>query len=67
MTFTLENKPLGYLNLYRRKNGDIEAGSADLYDSKEQAKGFNAAEFDGVDGSKYLGVAAVILLTGADT
>lgn len=55
-------EPIGYLNLYRLRNGDIECGSSDLYESIDEAKAFNAHELDELDIAKYLGVAAVTLI-----
>lgn len=52
----MEPKILGYVNVYRHKDGEVVIGSDDLYETAAEATEFNVGEFE-----TYLGVAAVVL------
>jgi hypothetical protein len=54
----MEPKILGYVNVYKDKDGDYHVGSVDFYETAAEAKEFNAAEFER---EAYVGVAAVVL------
>lgn len=55
------NVVLGYVNVYRHKDGTVLMGSTDLYESAEEARVFDASEFDDAERSVHIGIAAVIL------